>query len=715
MHGAAGRINLLIISTILLSCLPLLMVAYFSIFSPIYRGSVKSQEIGHVGGDAFSAPVPHSYLGPFVVFVTDTVSKGAASNLQLFEDGKNLGPAHSLHVDISMDGRGRFSHWGQALIFSSSDRSDPRTNGRSYSFQVKPAPSFWFLIVAIILPLGTIKAWTRQRRVDLPPWLLRTTIKIHAFFSHAVADGVPILALGLVLILALNPIDALTISTGSPNDFWRIATVMLLALGGWRLTAEKLPRPFLWVCRTFTIVLAGFAFLRSFPIDFEVTVSQPVAFHHLMVGPIAGLVFAAFAWRRPTFGFYTACVGFWYREEIERHYGFVLGHGEEKTLAGTLMMLLLLALFYYLVTSAHHSIRTRYGAEGKFGSGIKSVVFNNIVLLAVALQFSNYFHSSLRKWNLGSGSGDWILTNPTYYLLSSGDVLGVLPLAHWPAVNQWIFGQWMNFDLVSNALTFGLQLSSIVVLWFKPLLAPFILLLDLWHVGVAVLTGIVFWIWIILNVTLAVAIASIKTSPSVALRLLMTVLVIDAPAGFSIFMAGWYDTPAVNHLTIQAITDNGERIPVPPEAFRFYSYSLTMATAFEAGEVRKFFFPTTGFGTAQFPGDRKIADRCLLPHSSSTDLPPINPAVFRLLAAVQMDAAKGTNFWWSYTYPHHLFAGAGLGEYLHTDFNKVIGYQFTLDAVCAVKTGNGYRLDTLRSATEFVPISEVLSGSREIR
>jgi len=64
----------------------------------------------------------------------DSIDNHRASSLQLFENGNPLGPAHSLHRDIRSEGRGRFSHWHSNLYFSSSDNSDPRTNGRVYSY-----------------------------------------------------------------------------------------------------------------------------------------------------------------------------------------------------------------------------------------------------------------------------------------------------------------------------------------------------------------------------------------------------------------------------------------------------------------------------------------------------------------------------------------------------------------------------------------------------
>jgi len=68
---------------------------------------------------------------------------GQASSLRLFENQKELGPAHSMHQTIRDTGRGAFSHWSgdpkseaQQLYFSASDNSDPRTNGRTYKWAV---------------------------------------------------------------------------------------------------------------------------------------------------------------------------------------------------------------------------------------------------------------------------------------------------------------------------------------------------------------------------------------------------------------------------------------------------------------------------------------------------------------------------------------------------------------------------------------------------
>ena len=62
------------------------------------------------------------------------------SRLRLLENDVAIGRPHSAHEEILVAGGGRFSHWQSApiarspdaLIFSTSDNSDPRSNGRSY-------------------------------------------------------------------------------------------------------------------------------------------------------------------------------------------------------------------------------------------------------------------------------------------------------------------------------------------------------------------------------------------------------------------------------------------------------------------------------------------------------------------------------------------------------------------------------------------------------
>jgi hypothetical protein len=61
------------------------------------------------------------------------------SRVRLLEDGVPLpGPANAAHDEIRLVGAGRYSFWKSWVYFSTSDNSDPRTNGRHYMFDRTP-------------------------------------------------------------------------------------------------------------------------------------------------------------------------------------------------------------------------------------------------------------------------------------------------------------------------------------------------------------------------------------------------------------------------------------------------------------------------------------------------------------------------------------------------------------------------------------------------
>jgi hypothetical protein len=90
---------------------------------------LELDRITHEVGFSFVCELPANVSG-------DTEQTPAISGAEVFEDGKSLGPPHTEHELIRTLGRGRYSHWGRHLYFSTSDNSDPRTNRRSYRLYV---------------------------------------------------------------------------------------------------------------------------------------------------------------------------------------------------------------------------------------------------------------------------------------------------------------------------------------------------------------------------------------------------------------------------------------------------------------------------------------------------------------------------------------------------------------------------------------------------
>ena len=74
-------------------------------------------------GVCFIAPLPEQLIS----------DAEGASRIAVYENGTPLPHARALHDDIRRLGSGRYSHWGSNLFFSTTDNSDPRTNGRTYT------------------------------------------------------------------------------------------------------------------------------------------------------------------------------------------------------------------------------------------------------------------------------------------------------------------------------------------------------------------------------------------------------------------------------------------------------------------------------------------------------------------------------------------------------------------------------------------------------
>jgi len=156
-------------------------------------------------------------LGPLARWplteVGDLSETPNVSRLRLFEDGHELSPPHSLHVAIRQTGRGRFSHYITGLYFSTSDNSDPRTNGRKYvvvdrlflSFTVASPLFAW----AIAIGAGGGRRFARRHPEHIDLFYRRLGL---GWVVHNVLPGVYV-TIVLLAVLA-----------GAAEIYWRAVT-----------------------------------------------------------------------------------------------------------------------------------------------------------------------------------------------------------------------------------------------------------------------------------------------------------------------------------------------------------------------------------------------------------------------------------------------------------------------------------------------------------
>ncbi|WP_295387846.1 hypothetical protein [uncultured Thiodictyon sp.] len=87
---------------------------------------------------------------PLIEWMSDTRST-AHSQLVLSENGRPLPNPHATDAEIVRSGPGGYSHWREALLFSTPDCSDPRTNGRRYTAAAPWSPSGLGYALAFLL------------------------------------------------------------------------------------------------------------------------------------------------------------------------------------------------------------------------------------------------------------------------------------------------------------------------------------------------------------------------------------------------------------------------------------------------------------------------------------------------------------------------------------------------------------------------------------
>lgn len=100
-------------------------------------------DIRPVDGYAFHVDLKRSLPWPWQP-LSDHLFNPYRSSLRLFEDGRPLGPPHTEFDRIRSEGVG-YMHWRRVLIFATSDRSDPTTNGRVYRVELRAGVAYSLL------------------------------------------------------------------------------------------------------------------------------------------------------------------------------------------------------------------------------------------------------------------------------------------------------------------------------------------------------------------------------------------------------------------------------------------------------------------------------------------------------------------------------------------------------------------------------------------
>ena len=125
-------------------------VCGFLWLTPTVHYSIPNSEITPAAGRAYQATLKLNLR--YVYYLPADSDSPGSSNLLMFEDGRAIGPSHSIHADIRDQGHGLYSHWNGSIVFSSTDGTDPRINGHAYSIEASAAvkPRLRFMLLSVL-------------------------------------------------------------------------------------------------------------------------------------------------------------------------------------------------------------------------------------------------------------------------------------------------------------------------------------------------------------------------------------------------------------------------------------------------------------------------------------------------------------------------------------------------------------------------------------
>ena len=190
-------------------------------------------------------------------------------------------------------------------------------------------------------------------------------------------------------------------------------------------------------------------------------------------------------------------------------------------------------------------------------------------LFAVALMGSWYFTAGFEKIKLG-----WPLAEELHHLVRAAADNG----AHFLLRQSWIdpvveFTRRANPVLI--VFTLAVELGALVALWRRWLTVALLFGLVGMHVGIAAVSGIWFWKWIVVDLLL---VAVLLTLPVERVReiynrrifVASVVLILFGGLVFRPMTLAWFDTPLSTLFRIEAVREDGTVTEVIPAQLRPY-------------------------------------------------------------------------------------------------------------------------------------------------
>jgi hypothetical protein len=322
------------------------------------------------------------------------------------------------------------------------------------------------------------------------------------------------------------------------------------------------------------------------------------------------------------------------------------------------------------------------GAEGKDATRLQA--FNLIWACAVGAHLGSYFWSGIMKLHVGGDDPlTWLMHNPTENSILIGLERGDNPLALWPGALQAVSDAIVGGQPFLNGFVLGLQLLAPLAAISVPVLSVFCLFFDMFHLGVYLTLGALFFFWIGMNLVIVAAAASLpRRGFTPAMKIVMALTAVLGHYVFYTNYLGWLDSAKLASPQFYAITKDNQEIEVPSNYFGIYSYTIAQTGMYIPDDHFKFRIGGNNWDVPSWRDARACGPQTVAHQDTSVSLPSVEAMVRDVDQLMRKyPAVKNDNLY--YLYPHHMLPN----PWVFTAFNNlriddITAYKYVVDSVC---------------------------------
>jgi hypothetical protein len=332
-----------------------------------------------------------------------------------------------------------------------------------------------------------------------------------------------------------------------------------------------------------------------------------------------------------------------------------------------------------------------------------------IACIGFAMHLANYFWSGVGKLLLGPAAWTWVIENPTHHMMPYAIENGALPIAQWPWL-VYATDRVLDYAYIPlNIAVLGFQLFALVCVLRPSWLKVSTLFYDLFHIGIYVLGGLMFWPWIWNNLTVLRATQKHGEDFPTTAKIACIFAILLGNTFFASAWLAWWDVTGVRTQFLEAVTPQGS-VRVPTAFFLSHSYSISHGYLDQADRMGHFGY--TIWESAKEYDRLKDSKTCAITPAARSETPAQRQARWTrnasFLKAHHQKMLERERAWgrWNYYFRshHHPSNPMLFPEFNALRLSDVIAYDMKVQSVCYDLGPNGVEKRVLKTEVERYPL-----------